>query len=178
MRSFFIAGTKSTASEKSFYGPWNRLLNTMFPVDSKFEVHPQYPPPGLNKESVDFVAVLIRINKIPVFMVEVKPPANFHLQSKRTDADEQLRRRLLETSVATKIPVLHGISAFGTKIAFYNFDLATKVMEPRQITPDPELVTDAAPEEWWAFDILEEEGAKKFQDVVENVKEMCSPLLS
>ena len=111
-------------------------------------------------------------------MVEVKPPADVCFPSTRREADQQLRRRLVDNSVDTKIPVLHGISAFGTKIAFYNYDLATKVTEPRKITPDPELVTDAAPEEWWAFDILEEEGAKKFQDVVENVKEMCSPLLS
>ena len=178
MSSFSIAESEGGNAEAHFYGPWNRLLNTMFPVDSKFEVHPQYPPPGLNKESVDFVAVLIRINKIPVFMVEVKPPANFHLQSKRTDADEQLRRRLLETSVATKIPVLHGISAFGTKIAFYKFDPDTRYLEPRGVAHDPDFVKDTAPEEWWAFDILEEEGAKKFQDVVENVKETCSPLLS
>ena len=174
MSSFSIAESEGGNAEAHFYGPWNRLLNTMFPVDSKFEVHPQYPPPGLNKESVDFVAVLIRINKIPVFMVEVKPPANFHLQSKRTDADEQLRRRLLETSVATKIPVLHGISAFGTKIAFYKYATDTELTEPRSITPEPGLETDTAPREWWAFDILEEEGAQKFRDVVENVKEMSN----
>ena len=177
MRSFFIAGTKSTASEKSFYGPWNRLLNTMFPVDSKFEVVPESPPVTLH-EVVDFLILFIYVEGTPVFVVEVKPPADVCFPSTRREADQQLRRRLVDNSVDTKIPVLHGISAFGTKIAFYKFDLATKVMEPRQITPDPELVTDAAPEEWWAFDILEEEGVKKFQDVVENVKEMCSPLLS
>ena len=178
MRSFFIAGTKSTASEKSFYGPWNRLLNTMFPVDSKFEVVPESPPVTLH-EVVDFLILLIiYVEGTPVFVVEVKPPADFRFPSKRQEANQQLRRRLVDNSVDTEIPVLHGISAFGTKIAFYNYDLATKVTEPRKITPDPELVTDATPEEWWAFDILEEEGAKKFQDVVENVKEMCSPLLS
>ena len=61
MSSFSIAESEGGNAEAHFYGPWNRLLNTMFPVDSKFEVHPQYPPPGLNKESVDFVAVLILI---------------------------------------------------------------------------------------------------------------------
>ena len=74
--------------------------------------------------------------------------------------------------------MLHGISALGTKIAFYKFDPDTRYLEPRGVAHDPDFVKDTAPEEWWAFDILEEEGAKKFQDVVENVKEMCSPLLS
>ncbi|RPD81880.1 hypothetical protein L226DRAFT_528111 [Lentinus tigrinus ALCF2SS1-7] len=59
MRSFSIAGalTPSATSEKPFYGSWNRLLNTVFPVDTTFEVVPQFPP-TTSREAVDFVLSL------------------------------------------------------------------------------------------------------------------------
>ncbi|TFY61971.1 hypothetical protein EVG20_g6860 [Dentipellis fragilis] len=110
-----------------------------------FEVVPQFPPATVH-EAVDFVLFQVPPhlqNATPVFMVEVKPPADLRFSSKRQEADEQLRWRPVDFVSDLKIPVLHGIS-------------------PRRITSDPEVVTDIAPREWWAYDILEEEGAKKF----------------
>ncbi|KAF9039712.1 hypothetical protein BDZ89DRAFT_1060853 [Hymenopellis radicata] len=167
MRSFFIAGA-SGGENQQFNGPWNRLLNTMFPADTMFEVG---IPPVTSSEPVDSFALLICVQLTPVFMVEIKPPADFYLSSKRQEADEQLRRQLIDLVPDLKIPVLHSVSAFGTKIAFYKYSRDT---EPRRITPHPETETDTAPREWWAFDILEEEGANKFRDVVNDVKEMCA----
>ena len=74
--------------------------------------------------------------------------------------------------------MLYGVSAFSSKMAFYKYDQDTERMEPRNITADPEKVKDVAPREWWAFDVLEEEGARKFREVVEEVKEMCGQLPS
>ncbi|KAM6499316.1 hypothetical protein JOM56_004824, partial [Amanita muscaria] len=51
----------------------NRLLNTMFPPDTLFEVVPQYLPPS--GDAVDFVILLIYVNTWPVFIVEAKSPA-------------------------------------------------------------------------------------------------------
>ena len=176
MRSFFIAGATIATSEKPFYGSWNRLLNTLFPPDTIFEVVPQFPP-VTSREAVDFVVfLLIYVETTPVFVVEIKPPADFRLRSKRQEADEQLRRRLVDIAPDMKIPLLYGVSAFGPKIAFYKYNRETERMEPRSVTPDPEKVTDVAPQEWWAFDVLEEEGARKFRGVVEEVKEMCGQL--
>lgn len=173
MRSFFIAGA---SSEKPFYGPWNRLLNTMFPPDTIFEVVPQYFPPSItSRDAADFVILLlIYVNTYPVFIVAVKPPAEFRLNSKRQEADSQMRQRFLDVAAELRIPVLHGVSAYGTKLAFYKYTKDANVLEPRRITPDPETLTDTAPQSWWGSDILEEEGAEKFRRIVENVKEMCA----
>ncbi|KAM6496591.1 hypothetical protein JOM56_007064 [Amanita muscaria] len=174
MRSFFI----STTSEKPFYGSWNRLLNTMFPPDTLSEVVPQYFPPSISSRgAVDFVILLlIYVNTSPVFIVEVKPPAEFIRNSRRQEADSQMRQRFLDVAADLRIPVLHGVSAFGTKITFYKYNKDTNVLEPRRVTPDPETLTGTAPRDWWRWDILEEEGAAKFRQIVEEVKGMCAEL--
>ncbi|KIL57044.1 hypothetical protein M378DRAFT_88406 [Amanita muscaria Koide BX008] len=101
MRSFFI----STTSEKPFYGSWNRLLNTMFPPDTLFKVVPQYFPPSIGPcDEVDFVILLlIYVNTSPVFIVEVKPPAEFVRNSKRQEADSQMHQRVLDVAADLQI---------------------------------------------------------------------------
>ncbi|TBU52058.1 hypothetical protein BD310DRAFT_791557, partial [Dichomitus squalens] len=61
-------------SEKPLCGSWNRLLNTLFPVDTMFEVAPQLPAVTACKR-VNFVVLLIHVRATPVLIVEVKPPA-------------------------------------------------------------------------------------------------------
>ncbi|KAI0300930.1 hypothetical protein BC826DRAFT_894506, partial [Russula brevipes] len=56
-------------SEKPFYGSWNHLLDTVFPVDTMFEVVPQFPPVTVC-EAVDFVVLYIYINTT-LFVIEV-----------------------------------------------------------------------------------------------------------
>lgn len=178
MRSFFVASASSSTSGKPFYGSWNRLLNTMFPVDTMFEVVPQYFPPTISsRDSVDFVILLlIYVDSSPVFIVEVKPPSEFARNSKRQEADSQMRQRFLDIAPELRIPVLHGVSAYGTKIAFYKYNKDANVLEPRRIAPDPETLTDIAPWEWWCWDILEAGGAAKFRQIIDDVKRMCAEL--
>lgn len=175
MRSFSIASSANTTLEKPFYGPWNRLLNTIFPPNTIFEVVPKFFPPTTGQDAVDYVVLfLICIESSPVFIVEVKNPNEFRLASKREETDLQMRQCFRDCAEMLRIPVLHGISAFGTKITFYKYYGSTRRLEPRRITPDPDMVTDTAPREWWSFDILEESGANQFRQIVAEVKEMCS----
>ena len=105
MRSF-IAKAANVPSEKPFYGSWNRFLNTVFPPDTIFEVVPQFPP-VTSRQAVDFVVfLLIYVEATPIFVVEIKPAADFRLRSKRQEADEQLRRRLVDIADDMEIPVL------------------------------------------------------------------------
>ncbi|KAF9069196.1 hypothetical protein BDP27DRAFT_1421169 [Rhodocollybia butyracea] len=152
MRSFFITGSSSTISEKRYYGSWNRLLNTMFPVDTASEVVPQLPATTAH-EAVDFIfLLLVYINETPVFVVEIKPLDHLRRNSKRQEADLQLRR------------------------PFYTYDKNTRRILPRAVTPDPDILVDTAPKEWWSYDIVEEDGANKFREVVKEVEEMCKVL--
>ncbi|KAF9784604.1 hypothetical protein BJ322DRAFT_1006903, partial [Thelephora terrestris] len=126
------------------------------------------------REAVDFVGLLfIYPNATPVFIVEVKPPADFRLSSKRREADLRLRRCFLDITPDMEIPVLYGASAFGTKIAFYQYDKESGRLDPASIAPDTHLLIDTAPKEWWCYDIVEQAGADKFREIVGEVKKMC-----
>jgi hypothetical protein len=176
MRSFSASGTAILNQFEPHYGSWNRLLNTVFPPDTAFEVIPCVPP-ATPEDAIDyFILFLIYVEATPVFMVEVRPPSTFRYPSGRRSADAQLRRQIGDLVTDMKTPVLHGISAVGTKMAFYKYSRDTNCIEPWRITLDPNRLIDLAPQEWWALDILEEEGAQKFKDIVEEVKEMCRGL--
>jgi len=56
---------------------FNRLLNTLFPVDGPYEIVPQFKSPG-TQESIDFVAIfLVEVNRHPVFFQRLNPPPHF-----------------------------------------------------------------------------------------------------
>jgi hypothetical protein len=59
------------------------------------------------------------------FFLEIKPPGSLY-GSKREEADEQVRRRFRDPAPVLTIPTLHGVSAFGTRLAFYEYDLANE----------------------------------------------------
>ena len=65
---------------------------------------------------------------------------------------------------------LTGISAFGTKLSFYNYDVNSHELTPHQIPASPQYVVDTAPQSRWDCDLLEEEGAKRFREHVERTK--------
>ncbi|EDR00104.1 uncharacterized protein LACBIDRAFT_314669 [Laccaria bicolor S238N-H82] len=105
--------------------------------------------------------------------LEVKPPGSFILDSKRKEADDHMRDhfRTLCNSVIT--PRLHGISAFGTRLAFYEYVSATTRVTPPGIAPDPEYINDMAPAERWTHDLLDLSGAAQILEVVRDVLTMC-----
>jgi len=69
------------------------------------------------------------------------------------------------------LPTLHGICALGTKMCFYSLNVRETdlVITPRAIPRDPIMVTDTAPADRWAFDILEPAGEARFQEVIQEI---------
>ena len=68
---------------------------------------------------------------------------------------------------------MHGISAFGTNMCSYELEIVKNPI----ISPPPAAeysriiqVVDAAPENWWNLNILDQEGYVKFMEVVEQAK--------
>ena len=101
----------------------------LFSVDGLYKVVPQFKYTALQgaQESIDVVAVLlVEVNRHPVFFMGIKPPAAFPYDSKCEEADVQMRRRFRNLRQILVIPTLHGISAFGTRLAFYEYDSATQ----------------------------------------------------
>ncbi|KAI6026977.1 hypothetical protein EDC04DRAFT_2573486, partial [Pisolithus marmoratus] len=115
-----------------------------------------------------------------VFVLELKPPSHFAFPSAREVADRQIRDRpkdvgsscslhcthLRQLTVLnyTDCPLLtlHAISVMGTKLSFYTKDHS-----------DPE---DVVPVECWDCNIMEEEGARGFLAVVDEIVQGCAIL--
>ena len=57
-----------------------------------------------------------RSSIILFFFMQIKPPASFHYDydSKHKEADEEMRYWFRDLREILAIPILHGISAFGT----------------------------------------------------------------
>lgn len=165
----------SGTNESTFYGPYMRLLYTLFPLDGNFEVVPQYKEKLIDPQDsrIDFATVfVVELNRHPVFFLQLTPPAALHFASKRRNADKQMRSLFgnLMTDLAA-IPVLHGISTFGTRLSFYRYDAASNQVQPQ---PQAEFITDIAPLDPWDCDVLEMEGATRLKQVIEHVMQMCA----
>ncbi|KAK2467141.1 hypothetical protein APHAL10511_000690 [Amanita phalloides] len=170
-----IISDLSGRDESVFYGPFTRLLYTLFSIDGPYEIVPQFKSVAL-QGSQDVVAVLVvEVNRHPVFFTEIKPPASFSYDSRREEADEQMRRRFRDLRQILAIPILHDISAFGTRLSFYEYDSATHVLQPEQVLRShPSILVDVAPVTRWDCDVLHQEGADRLRNVVNQVKDMCA----
>lgn len=164
-----------TSSDKIFRGPWNRLLNTLFPFNSRFEVTPIFYSA---KHSGPIGLFTVHILGSPVFFLHVLSLEHFHSPLSQVEADAKMRDFFLEFSLSVQIPVLHGICAFGTKLAFYSFHKLSCEVEPKATLSSPSpgqisFVANEAPLDRWS-DITEPAGAREFQEIVDQVKEMCA----
>lgn len=156
--------------ENDFYAPYNKLLNFVFPVDSDFTVAPQSYPIPQSRDSVDFVIeYMVLLDNIPVFILEIKEPSKIKLLSARQEADIQIRRRLRDLRYECTLDKLYGVSAFGTKICFYNIN-KNNIIEPYIIQQDPEYLIDTAPKERWNTDILTTSGYVAIMNIFNYIK--------
>jgi len=91
-------------SEADFYGPYNRLLYTLFSTDTEFTVVPQYMPNGTSHEAADYIVVFeIHLQDQPVLILELKPPQHLRLASLRYAADAQIRNRIGAVTCSLKL---------------------------------------------------------------------------
>ena len=175
VNSFVSANQPQFATDESvYYGPYTRLLYYLFGLEGPFEITPKYHIP---RDSIDVVALFtVELDKHPVFFIEVKAPASFVLDSKRKQADDQMRDRFRDLRHNLVTPRLPGISAFGTRMAFYEYVAATNTLTPRAIFRDLDSLNDMAPAERWSYDLLEANGIAQTRQVAEDVKAMCQAL--
>jgi hypothetical protein len=168
------------SDENVYFGPYNRLLYHLFGLQGPFIVSPQYRiPHSIRGDAFDAVSPFIvqiydKKNELrPVLFIDVKPPASFALDSKRKQADDEMRNHFRDLRHKLATPRLPGISAFGTRLAFYEYDAATNILTPHAIVPDPVILNDVAPADQWNFDLLESDGITRFHQVVQDVMSMC-----
>lgn len=170
-RSFTSAQRARNQIEKDYYGAYNKLLNSLFPPDSDFDVIPQFATSESNYSSVDFVVTLfVAVRSTVIFLLEIKPPRDLRHGSKRRAADEQISCRFRDTQEEVHVPVVHAVSAFGTKLAFFEYHKESRRIKPARLPEEgPDVISDTVPETWWDSDITEQAGAAKFQAVIDKV---------
>ena len=94
-RQFEIArAAGNDALENVFHAPYNKLLNTLFPVDTDFTVIPNFQEINSTKGADYLVTFEIFLENRPVFVLQLKREKDFSVRSKRAAADDQLRGRL------------------------------------------------------------------------------------
>ncbi|KAG6374039.1 hypothetical protein JVT61DRAFT_4678 [Boletus reticuloceps] len=180
-------------SESDFQGAYNKLLNTLFPPDTHFTVVPQYLKPATSTSSDYIVAFEILFENRPVFILELKKPADLRFISLRQAADVQIRERMgdLAGQLRTRlrcnyynelwnldqcpIPTLHAVSAMGTQLCFYHLDTIDVAanIKPDNIPKHPTKVNDTAPMQRWDCDILDAEGEARLRAVVDSIMAAC-----
>ena len=94
-RQFEIAqAAGNDALENVLHAPYNKLLNTLFPVDTDFTVIPNFQEIDSTKGADCLMTFEIFLENRPVFVLGLKRDKEFSVRSKRTAADVQLRGRL------------------------------------------------------------------------------------
>ena len=170
----FVSANQLRADESVYYGPYTQLLYYLFGLEGPFEISPQYYTPPIGRYESDIVALFtVELDKHPVFFIEVKRPAYFSLAYTRKKADDEMRVHFRDHRHNLVTPRLLGISAFGTRMAFYEYVAATNTLTPDAISTDPDLIIYEAPAERWGYDLLEVDGIAKMREVAEDVKAMC-----
>jgi hypothetical protein len=168
--------TNKQGDEKEFYPPYNKLLCTQFPPDSDFTVAPVTYPIS-TRESIDFVIeYVVNIDNYPVFILEIKPEKSLDLLSARSNADIQMRKRLLDLQEKCPIDVLNGISAFGNKVAFYSYNKVTRQVLPKLIPENLDTLVDTAPVSRWYNDILSKDTYIHVTNIFDDIKSKCRDL--
>ena len=173
--SFLSANQPQFANDESaYYGPYTRLLYHLFGIEDPFEITLQYNIP---RDANDVAAMFtVELNKHPVLFISVKPPSSFHLDSKRRQADDQMRDSFRDLRANLVTPRLPAISAFGTRVAVYEYIAATNAVTPPAIAADPIFLNDLAPADRWNYDLLEANGIARMRQVAQDVWVMCQAL--
>ncbi|KAK0211988.1 hypothetical protein IW262DRAFT_1412865 [Armillaria fumosa] len=161
------------ARGNNFFGPYNKLLHSLFPADSDYTVAPQLHSLLNSCDSADFIIEFeVLLEDKPMLLLQIEEPRKAVLNSAREVADDQIRKRMRDLAPSCPLDTLHAVSAFGTRLSFYQYDRETRII-PSRITPDPEREADIAPLSRWDCDILEDEGSQRFQDIVAAIKTKC-----
>ena len=106
-RQFDIAqAAGNDVLENVLLAPYNKLLNTLFPVDTDFTVIPNFQEINSTKGADSLMTFKIFLENRPVFVLELKREKDFSVRSKRLAADDQLHGRLGDLIGNVLLPLL------------------------------------------------------------------------
>ncbi|KIM44213.1 hypothetical protein M413DRAFT_443240 [Hebeloma cylindrosporum] len=156
---------------------YNKLLNTLFPVNTPYTVFPQVHRHEDHILPSARTTFTVYYKKSPVFLLDLHSQANLARTSAREVADEHVRTHIRDLLPYCPLPKLHAISAFGTRLAFYTVTPGPgSAILPAKATPSEFPTTGVTPADWWDGDLLEEDGASRLQEAVKEIRTQCENL--
>ncbi|KAH6889079.1 hypothetical protein BKA70DRAFT_886288 [Coprinopsis sp. MPI-PUGE-AT-0042] len=172
-------------SESDLCGPYNKLLNHLFPPESEFTVIPrshiqmtarERPPDTQigDHPHLGFMFFEVEHDNLPVLLLLMARPSALESPLAREMADAQMRMHLLSRVELCPTKTLRGISAFGTRLCFFTVDIGEggSTIDPVAILKNTEVgLEDVAPLERWSTDLMSAEGEEQVCKVVESIKE-------
>lgn len=82
-------------SEEDYQGPYNKLLNSLFPVESEFTVVPRYLQDPENTAEFTTAFDVLLVDE-PVLILDLNPFSHLSFPSKRLAADYRIRTRMID----------------------------------------------------------------------------------
>jgi hypothetical protein len=166
-----------TTDESIYFGPFNALLNSVFPPSEFYQIATQSKHIA---GSIDFnVMLIIGEKKVPLMIIKAMTNVAFDTPSSRKAADDHMRESILDFSPQIYLmPTLYGLSFFGTRFCVYLYAPADHTLSPRRIDPHPDTVTDTAPKDRWSLDFCEKEGEYILNELFNHIKELAKNVLN
>ncbi|KAF8581734.1 hypothetical protein K439DRAFT_1662146 [Ramaria rubella] len=165
--------------ESAWYPAWGAVLNCLFPFDNDYLISRDYGGKAKaltlsesgNLQAIDFtVTYIVERFNVPIFFVEVKVPADLKYPSSLFEE--------LSNQEHVEVPFLYGISAMGTRMAVYKYDVEEGTMDPPPcMTKLKGLRSDMAPLINWSYDVLSDEGERKLRELVAETKNVVKERL-
>ncbi|KAF8582040.1 hypothetical protein K439DRAFT_1245948, partial [Ramaria rubella] len=161
--------------ESAWYPAWGVILNCLFPFGDDYLILWDYgsKPKALtlseggNLQAINFmVTYIIECFNVPIFFVEVKVPADLNRFKLFSEVFEELNNQ-----EHVEVPFLYGISAMGTRMAVYKYNVEEGTMDPPPcMTKLKGLRSDMAPLINWSYDVLSDEGEQKLRELAAETK--------
>jgi len=161
-------------TEKDYYAPFDKLLNSEFDTHDKYTVAPQSFPISSSYKSIDFyIEYQIQLEDKPILIIEIKIENKLKSLSSRKEADSQIRQRLVDIYEECPLNKLYGISFFGTYYSIYYLDKGTMKIYPDAINDDINKIIDVAPVENWNKNIMNTQDAIKLKNIFTKIIDDC-----
>ncbi|KAF9086818.1 hypothetical protein BGX27_003094 [Mortierella sp. AM989] len=153
------------AVEQAYYGPYNMILNQVFPAQNRYMVSPQTYPNG--RGAIDYLfEYLVMIDRRVIMIVEVKRENILQFEHARVEADLQVRDCFRSLRNDIVLSETMGISIFGRFCRVYSYNRATQ-----QITTNS---GNDLNQTHWNIDLNTQQGRMQLAAVFEQVKQLVA----
>jgi len=155
----------------AYYVPYATLLDNLFGIGGPFDTVWQFDKtPHIGADDVH-MTLTVTFNGHPVLFIQVNAPSSLCVDSKQ--AHERMRDHFLDLRPNLATPRLLGISAFGTRMVFFEYTAATNTLIPPAIADHPKRPNRVASADGWSYDLLEADGVARMCQVFHDVRVMC-----